>query len=57
MSTKLDGEYHLLDKSVWIEVKQKTGRTKGENPVVSSAGNVYVGKEFSGEDVRVFRRV
>lgn len=53
---KGSGEYYSLDMAVWEPVKMDRGEHRGMHPVVTSQGNVAVGRNYAGEDVRVFVR-
>lgn len=54
MSDELPSEFHVLNKAKWIEIKQKSGACKGQDPVVLSSGYVYAGKEFVGRECRLY---
>lgn len=47
-------EYHMLDKNVWNEIRQKTGSERGQHPIVQKSGYVYVGREYADMEARVF---
>lgn len=47
-------EFHGLNKAAWIEIKQKSGSGKGQDPVVLPSGYVYAGKEFVGREARLY---
>lgn len=53
---KESGEYYSLDLKIWEPVKMDRGEYKGMNPVVTSQGNVAVGRKYAGQSVRVFVR-
>lgn len=53
---KGSGEFFSLDMAVWEPVKMDRGEFKGRHPVVTGQGNVAVGREYAGQDVRVFVR-
>lgn len=54
MTDELPSEYIVLNKTDWKEIFLKQGAGKGQNPVVLSSGYVYVGKEYTGKEARVF---
>lgn len=54
MSDKLPEECFVLNKENWVEIKQKSGSGKGQDPVVLQSGYVYAGKEFVGREVRLY---
>lgn len=57
LNETIGNEYHVLDKAVWQEVRQKRGSGKGQQPIVGDSGNVYVGTEFKGKECRVYVKV
>jgi len=48
------GEYHSLDLSIWERVTQTKGQDKGNDPAVNAQGYVYVGKSYTGRQLRIF---
>jgi hypothetical protein len=50
------GELYCLDADVWEPVKIAKGELKGQHPVITLNGTVYVDRTRVGEDVRVFIR-
>jgi hypothetical protein len=54
MSEEIPSECHVLNKDNWLEIKQKSGAGKGQDPVVLSSGYVYAGKEHVGKEVRLY---
>lgn len=50
------GEFHLLDLEIWEVYKPSKGTNKDNHPIVSDAGNVYIGSKYAGDDIRVFVR-
>jgi hypothetical protein len=56
MTDEKKGEYYSLDLDVWEPVTQAKGKNRGEHPVITRNGTVYVDRNRVGEDVRVFIR-
>lgn len=52
--SELPSEFHLLDKTVWKEIRVKQGVAKGQHPVVLDSGYVYAGKENVGKEARLY---
>ncbi|BAW30388.1 MAG TPA: hypothetical protein PK669_00520 [Methanosarcina thermophila] len=50
------GTYYSLDLGIWEPVKMDRGEYKGMDPVVTSQGNVAVGRKYAGQSVKVFVR-
>ena len=55
-SEEEEGEFYCLDMSLWEPVRMDRGEYKGKHPVVTSQGNVAVGRKYAGQSVRVFVR-
>jgi len=54
MSDELPEECFVLNKANWVEIKQKSGSGKGQDPVVLASGYVYAGKEYVGIECRLY---
>lgn len=55
-TSEKSGESYCLDLDIWKPVYQSKGKHKGEHPVITKNGTVYVDRNKVGEDVRVFIR-
>lgn len=50
------GEFFCLDLDVWEPVKIAKGELKGQHPIITRNGTVYVDRTRVNEDVRLFIR-
>jgi len=56
MCNENSGEYLSFDLNEWELVKIAKGANKGDNPIITNNGTVYVDRTRTGEDVRVLIR-
>jgi hypothetical protein len=53
---QLPSEFHILDKSIWNEVRVRQGTAKGQHPIVLDSGYIYAGRDLKGKEARVYVR-
>ncbi len=56
-NTGAKGEYHLLDKGEWREIRKIQGETKGKPYIVPKTGIIRLPSMCIGKELRVYVEV